>query len=172
MEVFASARIPPLLDQPRPDTDEASRLTISARRRTAMYEVHRTDYGVKIVFQGFLKEEELRNWSHEVAGVTKLLPRGFCVLHDMRGMRPLPPEARQLMKRNMEEAKRAGMRKSAQIVDDAITAMQFKRLANEVGIAETTRQINASLTPDCERAAVDWIVKGIDPDTRGDSKMV
>ncbi len=129
-----------------------------------MYQVHQTEYGVKLVFQGFLKEEELRKWSHEVARVTKELTTGFCVLHDMRGMYPLPPEARQVMRQNMELAKRAGMGKSAQIVDDAITAMQFKRLANEVGIAETTRQIDASLVPDCERVAVNWIVKGIDPD--------
>jgi hypothetical protein len=129
-----------------------------------MYEVYQTEFGVKLVFQGFLQEEELRKWSHEVARVTKQLRRGFCVLHDMRGMHPLPPEARQLMKRNMELAKRAGMGRSAQIVDDTITAMQFKRLANEVGIADTTRQIDASSVADSERAAIDWIVKGIDPD--------
>ncbi len=70
------------------------------------------------------------------------------------------------MKLNMVKAKQAGLGRSAQIVDDSITAMQFQRLAKEVGISETTRQIDASLVPNCEGVAVDWIVKGIDPDNR------
>lgn len=129
-----------------------------------MYELHQTEYGIRFAFQGFMQEDELRQWTQEVAQVTKKLARGFAVLHDMRGMHPLPPEARELMKRNMDRAKQAGLGRSAQIVNDAITAMQFKRLAKEVGIADSTRQVDASSVPDCERVAMDWIVKGIDPD--------
>jgi hypothetical protein len=128
--------------------------------------VHLTEYGVKFVFKGFMEKDELRRWAQEVGQAVKKLGKGFCVIHDMRGMNPLPPEARELMKLNMVKAKQAGLGRSAQIVDDAITAMQFQRLAKEVGISETTRQIDASLVPNCEGVAVDWIVKGIDPDNR------
>ncbi len=129
-----------------------------------MYELHETEYGIKFIFKGFMEKEELLRWAHEVGQAMKKVGKSFCVLHDMRGMYPLPPEARDLMKSNMEQAKQAGLGRSAQIVDDAITAIQFKRLAKEVGIADTTRQIDASSVSDCERMAIDWIVKGIDPD--------
>ena len=131
-----------------------------------MYEVHLTEYGVKFVFKGFMEKDELRRWAQEVGQAVKKLGKGCWVLHDMRGMNPLPPEARELMKLNIVQAKQAGLGRSAQIVDDAITAMQFQRLAREVGISETTRQIDASLVPDCEKVAIDWIVKGIDPANR------
>ena len=80
-------------------------------------------------------------------------------------MLTLSPETREVMKRNMEVAKQSGMGRSAQILDDAIITLQFARLAREVGISGTMRQIDASKVPDCERAATDWIVKGIDPDS-------
>jgi hypothetical protein len=131
-----------------------------------MYELRETEYGVKFIFKGFMEKAELQRWTQEVGQVRKKLAKGFCVLHDMRGMYPLPPEARELMKRNMELAKQAGLGRSAQIVDDAIAAIQFKRLAKEVGISDTMRQIDASSVPDCERVAIDWIVKGIDPDKK------
>lgn len=131
-----------------------------------MYELHETEHGIKIVFKGFMEKEELQRWAHEIAPVAKKLAKGFCVLHDMRGMFPLPPEAREFMKRNMELAKKGGQGRSAQIVDDAIAAIQFKRLAKEVGLSDTMRQIDASSVSDCERVAMDWIVKGIDPDKK------
>ena len=129
-----------------------------------MYEFHQTVWGIRIVFHGFLQPDELKRWSKEVAEVARKFKSGFGVLHDMRGMHPLPPEARELMKTNMMRAKQAGLARSAQIVDDFITAMQFKRLAKEIGISDTMRQIDASSVSDCERVATDWIVKGIDPD--------
>lgn len=131
-----------------------------------MYESHETTYGVKFIFQGFVQLEELRRSSQETGQLMKRLQKGFGVLLDTRGMYTLPPEARELMKRNIERAKRAGMGRLAQIVDDSVTAMQFNRLARETGISGTSRQIDASSVPDCERVALDWIVEGIEPDTK------
>jgi hypothetical protein len=52
----------------------------------------------------------------------------------------------------------------SQILDDAVVSLQFMRLAKEIGISDTNRLFDPSKVPDCERAAIDWIVKGIDPD--------
>jgi hypothetical protein len=131
-----------------------------------MYELHETEYGLRIVTQGLIAKDEIQRMMQEAGRMVKGLRPGFGVLHDMRGMFALPPEARDLMKRNMETAREAGMGRSAQILDDAITTLQFKRLAKDVGIADTTRQIDASRVADCDRAAIDWIEKGIDPDAK------
>jgi len=128
-----------------------------------MYEWHETEYGIKFIYQGFVQKDELRRCAQEVGRLTRL-NKGFSFLVDMRGMYALPREASELMKRNMVRSRQAGLGRSAYIVDDAVTAMQFKRLAKEAGISDTTRQIDASSVSDCERVAVDWIVRGIDPD--------
>lgn len=129
-----------------------------------MFEYYETNYGIKFIFQGFIQLDELRRSSQEVGQLMRRLKKGFGILCDMRGMSVLPPEARELMKRNMERAKHAGSGRSAVIVDDVITAIQFKRLARDAGISETMRQIDASSALDCERVAVDWIASGIEPD--------
>ena len=129
-----------------------------------MYKIEKTEYGLKLVFQGFIRKEELERCHREIAKIVPTLEKGFCVLHDMRGMKTLPADARELQKRSMENAKKAGHGKSAQIVDNALAALQFRRLASEAGISDTARQIDASSVSDCEKMAIDWLVKGIDPD--------
>lgn len=129
-----------------------------------MYKIEQTEYGLKMVFQGFIDKEELKRCHREVAQLVPKLKKGFSILHDMRGMKTLPADARELQKRSMENAKKAGFGKSTQIADNVIAAMQFKRLSKEAGISDTTRQIDASSVSDCEKVAIDWLVKGIDPD--------
>lgn len=132
---------------------------------SGIHEVYETDYGIRIVTKGLVDENALKRMGQEAGRIVTRLKKGFGVLHDMRGMLTLSPETREVMKRNMEVAKQSGMGRSAQILDDAIITLQFARLAREVGISGTMRQIDASKVPDCERAATDWIVKGIDPDS-------
>ncbi|MFH1112883.1 MAG: hypothetical protein V1792_03095 [Pseudomonadota bacterium] len=128
-----------------------------------MYDVSRTDYGVRIVAEGFVGKDELKNMMREASKVTSRLEKGFGLLFDARGMFALPPEAAEVLKHSMATAKRNGMGRSAQILEDAINTLQFGRLAREAGISDTMRQVDPDGFPDCERAAVDWIVKGIDP---------
>lgn len=130
---------------------------------SGIQEVYETEYGIRIVTKGIIDENVLISMGKEVSRVLAKLKKGFGVLHDMRGMLTLSPETREVMKQYMEVSKQSGMGRSAQILDDAIIALQFTRLAREVGISDTMRQIDASKVPDCEGAATDWIVKGIDP---------
>src|SRR5271157_552965 len=105
-----------------------------------MYKIEKTNYGVKFTFSGFLDEEEIKRWAEEVVAVTKLLPKGFCVFMDMRGMKPLPQDAWPVMQKAQEQAIKAGMARSVQVVDDPITSMQFKRFARNTGISDRQRQ--------------------------------
>ena len=129
-----------------------------------MYKVQETDYGLEFSLEGFVQEEEMKSFSKEVGKVMRKLTQGFGILADMRGMSTLPPESRAVMEHNMELAKQAGMGRSAEIVNDFIAAMQFRRMAKEAGISSLMRQIDAGSVADCKRIAIDWIVKGIDPD--------
>ena len=56
------------------------------------------------------------------------------------------------------------MERSVVILDNVITTMQFKRIAQETGIYQWERYIDASSTGNWQKAGEDWIVKGIDMD--------
>ncbi|MCA1960814.1 MAG: hypothetical protein LDL33_08455 [Desulfomonile sp.] len=129
-----------------------------------MYKIEKTDYGMKFTFSGFIDEQQVRNWGREVWEMAKSLPKGFCLLMDMRGMQPLPREAWQMMEKAQEKAIKAGMKRAVQILDDPITIMQFKRFARHTGIADRERQIDVTTVPDWEKVAMDWLISGIDPD--------
>lgn len=129
-----------------------------------MYKIEQTGYGIRMVFQGFMKKEELKSCFREMAQMMQKIEKGFGLIHDMRGMSTLPKDAADYMMRNMKVARKAGIGRSAQIVSDVIAGMQFKRLAKEAGIDDLTRQIDASTVPDCEKVAFDWVLKGSDPD--------
>ena len=129
-----------------------------------MYQIDRTPFGFKIIFQGFIQENELKRWAKEAKEMLDAQKEGFGVLLDMRGMAPLPVEAGEFMRLNQTAAKAKGMGRSAQVLDDPITTMQFKRIARESGILDDMRQIDASQVEDWEKAAIAWITMGVEPD--------
>ena len=115
-----------------------------------MCRIERTSYGFEIRFEGYIEKDELKRWAKEAATILKDQKPGFGVLHDMRGMAPLPVDA--------------GLGRSAQILDDPITKMQFKRLAKDIELFHDMRQIDASRTPNWEQVAINWIVDGVEPE--------
>ena len=86
-----------------------------------MYQIDKTPFGFKIVFQGFIQKSELKRWAKEAKEMLDSQKRGFGVLLDMRGMAPLPVEAGDFMRQNQTAAKSKGMGRSAQVLDDPIT---------------------------------------------------
>jgi len=56
------------------------------------------------------------------------------------------------------------MSKSVVILANTVTKMQFKRIGKETGIYQWERYIDEVSNPNWEKAGVDWIQNGIDPD--------
>ena len=66
------------------------------------------------------------------------------------------------MIKGQEMYKAKGMKRSAVLVNNDVTAMQFKRLAQESGISEWERYISGT-TPDCVDIAISWVRDEVDP---------
>lgn len=128
-----------------------------------MFNVEKTDYGMKFTFSGFISEQEMREWARKVGEIARNLPKNYRLLVDMRGMQPLPREAWHVMEKAQQKGMQAGMSRVAVVVDDPITSMQFKRFARQTGMAEIEREIDATVVIDWERVAMDWLIKGIEP---------
>ncbi len=72
------------------------------------------------------------------------IERPFGVFVDMRTLATLQPDAQQAMQEGQLLYREAGMQRSVVIVNSAVLAMQFKRLAKQTGIYEWERYLNAA----------------------------
>jgi hypothetical protein len=92
------------------------------------------------------------------------LTLGGTVNIDMRTLKPLPTDAQAVMVQGQSLYKKAGMKRSAVILNSPVMTMQFKRLAKESGIYAFECYIDASNYANWQKHAADWVRSGIDPD--------
>ncbi len=131
-----------------------------------MYQIEKTDFGVKLTFSGFIQKEEMEKWVKESESTLRSMPGKFSVLIDMRQLKPLPKDAEAEMQKGQKLFKDKGMQRSAVILSSSLTTMQFRRIAKETGIYEWERYFDASTEPNWEAASKDWLARSIDPDRK------
>lgn len=129
-----------------------------------MYKIEKKPYGYQLTFGDFINKEEMAKWVSDAEKALASAPSSFGVLIDMRTLKPLPADAQDEMKKWQKLFKEKGMKKSAVILDGAVTKMQFMRIGKSTGIYEWERYIDASNVSNWEQVAIDWITKDIDPD--------
>lgn len=131
-----------------------------------MYKIEKTGYGVKMTFDGFVTAEEMAQWLAESKKRIPSLGTQFGVFVDMRTLKPLATDSQAVMQEGQKLYKQAGMRRSVVILNNAVTTIQFKRIAKDTGIYEWERYINAAATPEWEQAGVNWLTRAVDPDLK------
>lgn len=129
-----------------------------------MWNIARQSFGFVLTFEGSIQPAEMQAWVAEARKqLAAPLPASWGVVVDMRGLQPLSAEAQRLMVEGQVEFKQRGMKRSAVALKDAVTTIQFRRLARESGIDAWERYINVELTPQWQSAAKQWIVDGTEP---------
>ncbi len=129
-----------------------------------MYKIEKKPYGFKLTFEDVISPDEMKKWVEDSKKALLTAPSKFGVLVDMRKLKPLPPESKKIMEEGQKLYKEKGMERSAVILDSTVLTLQFKRIAQESGIYEWERYIDAGKDPNAEKTAEDWIVRKIDPD--------
>jgi N-glycosylase/DNA lyase len=129
-----------------------------------MYKMERNGNVFYQTFSDFLTEQELTKWIEEsekaLAGVKG---QKFYVFADLRTLKPLTPAAGQLMAKGQEMYRKSGMERSVVILADAVTSMQFMRLAKQSGIDAWERYIDASTKPNFKEVGMDWLLNKKEP---------
>lgn len=128
-----------------------------------MYAIKKESWGYNLRFSGFISTGEMEAWKTESSQQLRGALQGFGVFVDMHDLKPLAPETQEVMVSGQELFKKAGMQRSAVLVDSATTAMQFKRLAKESGIDQWERYLSSQQSGAVD-AALAWIKDGVDPD--------
>ncbi len=131
-----------------------------------MYKIERAPYGVKLTFGGFIEHPEMEKWAAESATFLEGIKGEFGVFVDMRTLKPLPGNSKDTMGKGQALYKQKGMVRSVVILDSPTVTLQFKRIAQESGIYQWERYIDASTHPDWEKIGVSWVRDAVDPDKK------
>ncbi len=127
-----------------------------------MYKIENTDYGFKIVFEGFIRADEMRDWLEESKKKLENVSGSFNVLVDMRRMKTLPPDAKKIVEEGQRYYESKGSRGAAVIVNDVIIREQQRNILARSGVGKNEVYIDGS-QPDWEQKALDWFIDGIPP---------
>jgi|SRR5580704_2562821 hypothetical protein len=128
-----------------------------------MYKIDKTELGFNLTFAGDMTKDEIEKWYTESEQALLGQQSPFGVIIDMRTLAPLPVEAQEVMVRGQSMYRSRGMERSCVILDDAITTIQFMRLARKSGIFKYERYINASEHRDWLARARNWVRHAIAP---------
>ena len=128
-----------------------------------MYKIEKNNVGFHLTFGGTMTKDELYHWYAESEAALSAQQGAFGVVVDMRTLSPLPADAQDVMVRGQAMYRSRGMQRSCVILEDAITTIQFMRLAKKSGIYAYERYLDASAYPDWRLRAIDWVEHGIDP---------
>ena len=131
-----------------------------------MFNIEKQSYGFKLTFSGIVEIDEMKNWVSESKKVLAAQSSGFNVMIDMRNLKPVSQEVKDETEKGQQLYKQKGMSKSVVILASAILTLQFRRIAKDTGIYAWERYINASKTDNWEEVALNWLIKGIDPDQK------
>ena len=123
-------------------------------------------YGYWFEFTGFITEAEMKSWVEESRKALRSAPKQFSIFIDMRGAKPMSPEAQAVAQVGQRLWKEGGMQRSCVALDSAVTTMQFRRIAKLSGIDAWERYVDASSTPTWRAKGEAWLADGVDPDVR------
>ena len=128
-----------------------------------MYKIEPTNYGFRLTFGHVVGKPELEQWLAESQQKLKTAVKPFGVLIDMRTLRPLAADAKQVMERGQMLYKSSGMERSCVVVESAMLAVQFEQIAKQSGIYSFERYVASANLPDWEQRAIKWIKTAADP---------
>jgi hypothetical protein len=128
-----------------------------------VYKIEAIDLGFLLKFGGSITKPELEKWYEESKQALSRRRIPFGVIIDMRTLSPLPAEAQEVMVLGQAMYRSHGMQRSCVILEDAITKIQFMRLAKHSGIFKFERYIDASAHKDWLQEARNWVENAVTP---------
>lgn len=124
----------------------------------------KTPYGYKSVYGETSSLDEAKRWLEEVKGIIGPTKRPFCQMIDIRGQKVHDPDVQGFIVEAMGYLRQTGLQRSAIILSSPLAKMEITRLAKESGVYAYERYFDASKNGDWEKAALDWLEHGVDPD--------
>jgi hypothetical protein len=130
-----------------------------------MYRIERTPYGFRIRFMGEPAQSVMKDWMNEATSALSDMGEDFGVVVDLREVPGLPEALHCGLTEGMRLFKTRGMLRSAVLVSRPVLKRRLEHVARETRVFRWERYFEGA-HPGCERDAVDWVQRGIDPEWR------
>lgn len=131
-----------------------------------MYSIENTDYGFKVTASGIVSAHEVARYLKDVTVAARAQKRGFCIMFDAKELGPLERGGQKYLLRSHEVFLDCGVCRVSSVVGSPVARSQFVQLSFQSGLKEKVRHFDMSSVSDWEQQAMDWIIKGIDPDRK------
>lgn len=129
-----------------------------------IYQIQKTPYGIRVGFDGMMDEQVAKEFAKEFLQVLTGVDGSMSILIDLRKGKPISAESQAILNECYYAVVRKGLIRSANIVSSPLMKMQMMRRAKELGTYDKVRYIDSSDNDGCERVALDWLERGVDPD--------
>jgi len=130
-----------------------------------MYNFEKQDYGLKLTLSGDLTESEISGMTVELKSLVGLISQPFSILVDAREVMTLDQSVFHLLTECQRIVKDAGRQSAAIVIKSPVLKNQGQRITLETGSTEVVRFICSTKHKDWEKVAMDWILRGIEPDS-------
>jgi len=130
----------------------------------AEYKIERTEFGVRLSIGPHPLLEEILQWAEDVKEKVHQVEGPFCVLADLRQVELIPPESQPILTEVQAYCRSRGMMRSACLLNNKLTALQFRRIAKSSGIYAWERYIDCNQHENAEKIALGWLLDEVDPD--------
>ncbi len=131
-----------------------------------MYKLDKQTYGLKLTLSGDLIEDEIVGLTEELYSLADSLSKPFSMLVDARELMTLDKSVIHLAVEYQKVAKQIGRQYAAIVITSPVLKSQGQWIAANSGSSDVIRYIDADKTDDWEKAALDWILEGIEPDPK------
>jgi hypothetical protein len=131
-----------------------------------MIKYEKKDYGIYINYSGIITFYEITEWKKWIEKTVPTIDGDFCVFVDMQKMEILPANCKEKVEEVQQLCRKAGFSRSVIILNDQVTALQFKLIARKTGIYKFERYVDASNNEDWEQLGMDWLLNAVDPDKK------
>ena len=129
-----------------------------------MYKFEKQDYGLKLTLSGDLTESEISGLTAELKSLLGSISQPFSILVDAREAITLDQSVIHLLVKCQKIVQAAGRQSAAIVINSPVLKSQGQRITIDSGSTEAVRFIDSSKTEDWEKVAMDWILRGKEPD--------
>lgn len=129
-----------------------------------MGDLKNSEYGFLIKFRGIVDNSDVEKIFDDVMIELKEKKSNYGVIVDMREMITFPLSAQHIFKDMQSILRNMGMKRSIIVLNDTITAMQFRNIGKSNGSYEWERYLDSSRYRNWHEISMLWLTEGKDPD--------
>ena len=129
-----------------------------------MYKFEKQDYGLKLTVSGDLTKQEISGMTVELKSLVGSISKPFSILVDARETITLDQSVIHLLVKCQKIVQAAGRQSAAIVINSPVLKSQGQRITLDSGSTEAVRFICSAKNADWEKVAMDWILRGKEPD--------